>query len=43
LKRTPIPTLLKLRQHYKAEVAAQVARDAIASGLGSGRKIQFRI
>lgn len=43
LKRTPIPTLLRLRQHYKAEVAAEAAREAIANGLGSGRRIQFRI
>lgn len=43
LKRTPIPTLLRLRQHYKSEVAAQKNAEAIASGLGTGRKIQFRI
>ena len=43
LKRTPIADLLKLRQHYKAEVASQVAAEAIANGLGTGRRIQFRI
>ena len=43
LWRTPIPTLLKLRQHYKAEVAAQEAAEAIRNGLQTGRKIQFRI
>jgi hypothetical protein len=43
LKHTPIPTLLKLRQHYKAEVAGQVAAEAVANGLGTGRRIQFRI
>lgn len=43
LFRTPIPTLLKLRQHYKAEVAAQAQAEAIANGLGTGRKIQFRV
>lgn len=41
LKRTPIADLLKLRQHYKAEVAAQDAASAL--GLGTGRRIQFRI
>lgn len=42
LKRTAIPTLLKMRQHYKAEVAAEAAREAIANGTGTGRRIQFR-
>lgn len=43
LKRTPIASLLKLRQLYKAEVAAETAAEAIANGVGSGRKIQFRL
>lgn len=43
LKRTPIPTLLKLRQHYKAEVAAEDLARGIKAGTGSGRKIQFRL
>lgn len=43
LKRTPIASLLKLRQHYLAEVAAQKAREAIANGTGTGRRIQFRV
>jgi len=43
LKRTPIADLLKMRQHYKAEVAAQDAAEKISNGLGTGRKIQFRI
>ena len=43
LWRTPVAQLLKLRQHYKAEVAAQDAAEAIRNGLQTGRKIQFRI
>ncbi|MBU0752375.1 MAG: hypothetical protein KJ787_13965 [Gammaproteobacteria bacterium] len=43
MKYIPISDLLKMRQHYKAEVAAEDAREAIANGLGTGRKIQFRI
>lgn len=43
LKRTPITTLLKMRQHYQAEVAAEVSREAIANGTGTGRRIQFRV
>lgn len=43
IKRTPIASLLKLRQHYLAEVEAQKAREAIANGLGTGRRIQFRV
>jgi len=43
LKLTPIADLLKLRQHYLAEVAGQKAAEAIANGLGTGRRIQFRI
>lgn len=43
LKRTPIGDLLKLRQHYKAEAAAEAAAEAIQNGTGTGRKIQFRL
>lgn len=43
LKRTPLGDLIKLRQHYKAEVAAEAAAEAIRNGAGSGRKIQFRL
>ena len=42
LWRTPIPSLLKLRQHYLAEVKAQQAAEAIKNGLQTGRRIQFR-
>lgn len=43
LKRTPIAQLLRLRQHYKAEVGAEAAAEAIANGLSTGRRIQFRV
>ena len=43
LKRTPIADLLKLRQHYKAELAAEEAAQRIANNVGAGRKIQFRL
>ena len=39
----PITDLLKLRQTYKAEVSAEDAAAAIANGLSTGRRIQFRI
>jgi len=43
LKRTPIADLLKLRQHYKAEVANEDMAEAIRNGTGTGRRIQFRL
>lgn len=43
LKRTPIADLLRLRQHYKSEVASEAAAEAIRRGTGSGRRIQFRL
>ena len=43
MKYIPIGDLLKLRQRYQAEVAAETSRAAIAAGLGTGRKIQFRL
>jgi hypothetical protein len=35
--------LLKLRQSYKTEVAAEEAAEAIRNGLGTSRRIQFRL
>lgn len=43
LKRMAIAELLKLRQHYKAEVAAQLNAEKIRNGTGTGRRIQFRL
>ena len=39
----PIADLLKLRQTYKAEVAAEDAAEAIRNSTGTGRRIQFRL
>ena len=43
MKYIPITDLLKMRAHYKAEVAAEDAAEAIRNGTGTGRRIQFRI
>jgi hypothetical protein len=43
MKYIPVSDLLKLRQSYKSEVAAEEAADAIANGLGTSRRIQFRL
>ena len=43
MKYIPLTDLLKLRQTYKNEVAAEDARAAIADGLGTPRRIQFRL
>ena len=43
MKYIPLTDLLKLRQTYKNEVGAEDAREAIASGLATPRRIQFRI
>lgn len=43
LKRTPITTLLKMRQHYETEAKAEANAEAIADGTGKGGRIQFRI
>jgi len=43
MKYIPIAELLKLRNRYKNEVAAEDAAAALARGEGFGRKIQFRI
>lgn len=43
LKRTPIPELLKLRQTYRSEAAAEEALERIANGLGGSAKVQVRI
>lgn len=42
MKYIPVAELLKLRNRYAAEVAAEQAASNLAAGLGSGRKIQFR-
>ena len=39
----PVADLIKLRQTYKSEVAAEDAAAAIANGLSTGCRIQFRI
>jgi hypothetical protein len=39
----PVGDLLKMRQRYKSEVAAEENADRLANGEGFGRKIQFRI
>ena len=43
LKRMAIADLLKFRQHYKAEVAAEINAEKIRNGTGTGRRIQFRL
>lgn len=43
MKYIPVADLLKLRQHYKSEVAAEDAAEAIRNGLSTGRRIQFRL
>jgi hypothetical protein len=43
MKFIPIPDLIKLRNNYKLEVAAEANAEAIKRGEGIGRKIQFRI
>lgn len=43
MKYIPVAELLKLRQFYAREVAAESAAAKLAAGLGSGRKIQFRL
>lgn len=43
MKYIPLGDLLKLRQRYKAEVAAEINAERIANGEGIGGRIQFRI
>lgn len=43
LWRTPIPTLLKLRQHYLAEVKGQEQIEKIKNGTAVGGRIQLRL
>lgn len=43
IKNIPIPELIKLRQRYLQEVAAEDAAAALARGEGSGRRIQIRL
>lgn len=42
MKFIPVAELIKLRNHYKNEIAAQANAEAIARGEGGGRKVQFR-
>lgn len=43
IKNIPIAELIKLRQRYLQEVAAEDARAALAKGEGIGKRIQIRI
>ena len=43
LKKMPVADLLKWRQRYASEVAAEDIRAKLAAGLGGGRKIQVRL
>lgn len=43
MKYVPIAELIKLRNRYQTEVASEVAAASLAAGLGTGRKIQFRL
>lgn len=43
MKYVPLTELIRLRNRYKNEVAAEDAAAALARGEGFGRKIQFRI
>ena len=43
MKYIPIAELLRLRNRYKNEIAAEDAAAALARGEGIGRKIQFRM
>lgn len=43
LKNIPMADLIKLRNRYKAEVAAEDAARKLAAGIATGRKIQFRL
>jgi len=43
IKNIPIGELIKLRQRYLQEVAAEDAAAALAKGEGSGRRIQIRL
>lgn len=43
LKRTPIPDLLKLKNHYAWAVYNEDQAEALANGTGLGRKLQVRI
>lgn len=42
LKRTPIADLIKMRQHYAAEVKREEKAASLAAGVHPGGKIQFR-
>lgn len=43
LKNIPMSDLIKLRNRYKAEVAAEDAARKLAAGIATGRKTQFRL
>jgi len=43
LKRTPIADLVKLRQTYRNEVAAEDAAERLANGIGLSAKLQVRL
>lgn len=43
MKYIPVGDLLKLRQRYKSEVAAEINAERLANGEGIGKSIQFRI
>ena len=43
MKYIPIAELVKMRNRYQNEIAAQANAEAMAKGEGIGRKIQFRI
>jgi len=43
LKNWSVGDIHRLRMRYKQEVAAEIAAEKLANGIGSGRRIQFRI
>lgn len=43
LRRTPIPDLLVLKKHYRAEVAAEEAKEARAAGQPTKNRLTFKL
>lgn len=43
LKRIPFADLLVIRNKYRAELASAAAADALAAGIGAGRRVQVRL
>lgn len=43
MKYTPIAELIKLRNRYANELAAEAAAQKLAAGIATGRRIQFRL